>query len=313
MALDLSALDDGSPSMVGKSQVAPQAPLSAFEEDPDNPRFEEEGPEFDGFVESVRAHGILQPVVAKLMASGRLRICFGRRRYRAARYLQLATLPYVVTEDPRQLDDYAQVEENERRKQLQPLELATFIARKLALGARKKEVAARLGIDASAVTHLLALVGDVPSPLLELYHSGRCRTPQYLYELRGLWERNADAVVFTLATVAEVDRKMLDRLRTTIPPAGRELAPAGATGKVMVAAAGAIPPSQQVAANHAGRTGVAALPVLKARHAGRDVVLCLARRPSAADLAWVREDGAVADEEVPIGQLRLTGIVFEGA
>lgn len=42
--------------------------------------------------------------------------------------LGLADAPYVVTDDERQFDDYAQVAENEQRAPLQPLELAAFIA-----------------------------------------------------------------------------------------------------------------------------------------------------------------------------------------
>ena len=74
--------------------------------------------------------------------------------------------------------------ENEQRHALQPLELATFITKKLAAGETKRAVAAKLHLDPSAVTQLLALTGDVPATILELYHSRRCRPPLYLYELR---------------------------------------------------------------------------------------------------------------------------------
>ena len=107
--------------------------------------------------------------------------------------LQLAELPYFITEDQRQFDDYAQVSENERRKNLQPLELATFIAKKLKAGEKKKTIAAKLKLDPSLITNLLSLI-DAPPFLLELYHNRKCRTPKYLYELRRLHERNPEII-----------------------------------------------------------------------------------------------------------------------
>ncbi len=195
MALDLSALDgwelNPKPREGGS---AARAVLSLLEEDPENPRFEDAPEDFAALVEDVRAHGILQPIVVRRLASGKLRIRFGARRYRAAVKLGLPDVPYVVTEDPRQFDDYAQVAENERRTALQPLELATFIAKKLQHGDSKAKIAARLGIHPSALTHLLCLVGDVPPILLELYHSRRCRTIQYLYRLGRLWKADSRRV-----------------------------------------------------------------------------------------------------------------------
>ena len=207
-ALDLSALDGG-PSLRGGAAVeerktAPRAPLSAFEEDPDNPRTEFDDPEFADFVADVRVRGILMPVVVREI-EGKLRIRFGHRRYRAAQLLHLADLPYVVTEDERQFDDYSQVSENQKRTPLQPLELAHFIQKKLNLGEKKKDVASKIGIDASAVTHLLSLV-DAPAFLLELYHSRKCRAPHYLYELRKLHEKSPELVAERCQSADDIDR-----------------------------------------------------------------------------------------------------------
>lgn len=111
MALDLSALDDM--DFLRPPKAAPghaeRAPLSSFGEDPDNPRFESMPAEFAALVENVRKHGILQPVVVRRLDNGHLRIRFGARRFRAAVQLKLADAPYVVTQVPRQFDDYAQV------------------------------------------------------------------------------------------------------------------------------------------------------------------------------------------------------------
>nr|WP_229224235.1 ParB/RepB/Spo0J family partition protein [Duganella sp. SG902] len=284
--------------------------MAAFEEDPDNPRFEAEGPEFEQLVDSVRRHGILQPVVVRAQPDGRLRLRFGLRRYRAACRLQLAGLPYLVTEDPRQFDDYAQVDENQRRKPLQPLELAAFIARKLRQGEQKKQVAARLGIDPSAVTHLLALVEAPPPWLLELYHGQRCRSPQYLYELRKLHARAPVLVERGLADSVAIDRPWLLQLAATVRAAG----PAAGQAAEQAAgapAADAIPSSAGAESSSAAAaravTGIRR-PALYGCHAGRALMLLLDRQPSGPGLIWVRYEGEAEAVEVPIGAVRLTAL-----
>lgn len=199
MALDLSALDGdtalASSAAVSRAtpETAPIAPLSDFEEDPNNPRTEFDGADWSAFVEDIRERGILQPIIVIRTDAGKLRIRFGARRYRAAVEAGLPKAPYLVTEDPRQFDDYAQVAENEQRKSLQPLELAAFAAKKIASGEKKNRVAKNLRIDPSALTHLLALV-DAPAFLLELYHGDKCRHPYYQYRLRKLYEQDAEVV-----------------------------------------------------------------------------------------------------------------------
>lgn len=218
MVLDLRSLDEMAPSQPGtvpepeRATLPARAPLALFEEDPENPRFEHDAKAFEALVIDVGQRGILQPIVVRPLDGGKLRIRFGARRYRAAVRLGLADAPYVTTEDERQFDDYAQVSENARRAPLQPLELATFIAKKLKQGAKKNNVAQRLQMDPSALTHLLALVGDAPAWLLELYHAHRCRTPQYLYLLRRLARNHPEMVAARCAEVPDVDKHFLDTL-----------------------------------------------------------------------------------------------------
>ena len=276
MALDLSALDIMTAAPVF---VAPKAPLSSFEEDPDNPRFEFDGPDFDDFVDDVRERGILQPVVVREQPGGKLRIRFGARRYRAAVRLQLLELSYVITDDDRQFDDYSQVAENEKRKGLQPMELAKFIARKISAGSTKKEVAGRLKIDPSAVTHLLALA-DAPNFILELYHSRKCRSPQYLYQLQKMLVKNEKSakIVERLCTEAdEIDRRLLleiaERIDTDNSPAQIQ---------------------QPVATEHTeSHPGVKAnnpdkikKPLLLGNYHGREVKVILTHRPRLEGLLW---------------------------
>jgi ParB family chromosome partitioning protein len=308
MGLDLSMLDAASiaPSA---SHLPPKAPPEAFEEDPEQPRFEfDEDEEFIALVDDVKCRGILQPLVVRRMPSGRLRIRFGARRYRACVRAGLVAIPYIETEDERQLDDYAQVAENARRKPLQPMEVARFVMRKLAAGESKKAVASKLDVDASAITHLLTLVEDPPPLLLELYHSRRCRAPYYLYLLRKLLRRDAAFVEDRLAAAATVDiglienmtRQLRERtmaLRNTMqPPADAPL-----ESEPVVAAESVIAASMP-----RERSPTLSKPQLLGTHEGRALELLLHRRPDTDGAVWVRyeEDGAIMQIQIVEVSLR---------
>lgn len=327
MALDLSSLDGDPLELLGghrePSPTAPRAPLARFEEDPDQPRKEfEEGPVWDAFCDDIEARGILQPVVVT-PAGDRLRIRFGARRYRAAAARGLAEIPYLVTDDPRQLDDYSQVAENDQRAELQPLDRALFIAKKVSQGEQKKDIAARLRISQSALTYHLALI-DAPDWLLELYHSRRCRQPHILYELRKAAERHPDIVLPLIHQAEDYDRALVARLNAACQPDEASDAGTSAEGSLN----GALPaqgsdgqlanlaeaqreaedPTPSKPSSKPAREpdpGKLKKPALHGLHDGRALVLLLGRRPSEG-MIQVRLDDGGEELEVPIGEVTLT-------
>jgi ParB family chromosome partitioning protein len=322
MALDLSVLDGESGFISAGAGCAPRAALALFEEDPGNPRFEADPPEFELLVADVRARGILQPLVVRRLDNGRLRIRFGARRFRAAVAAGLADAPYVVTEDARQFDDYAQVAENERRSPLQPLELAAFAARKIAEGESKASVAQRLGIHPSALSHLLCLAGDVPPFLLELYHGRRCRTPVYLYRLRRLWRRDPERIEAVCAAAGEIGAAVIDALECT-PDLASDAVPLSKVpvgpGALPAALAGAVPLADRIPGKGSSASkdrsgsvsagaGFLARPRLFGKWQGREVLLVLHRRPSAPDLIVVRYCDGDGELEVCIDEIVLKAL-----
>ncbi len=340
MALDLSALDDATFSDQTASAASPRAmraPLERFEEDPENPRFEfDDDPDFPSFVEDIRVRGILQPLIVREV-DGMLRIRFGARRLRAARQLGLVDVPYVITEDERQFDDYAQVSENQQRKNLQPLELATFISKKISAGEKKKDVAAKLQIDASAVTHLLSLV-DAPDFLLNLYHSRKCRAAHYLYELRKLHGQEPALVERYCEEAAEVDRRLLATIasalnpQATASPSDFGVASEGSTasstrasdgGDAAAGAEPAGPAVQQVPPHNPdiepepnGRPvdpSRIKKPLLLGKYRKRDVMIDLQKRPTAVGLVVIRYEDGSGEDEVVIGDVKLTQLTDAAA
>ncbi|WLI91089.1 ParB/RepB/Spo0J family partition protein [Massilia sp. R2A-15] len=328
MALDLSMLDEYYAPRGDAGGIAARAPLSLFQEDPDNPRFEDDAEEFQLLVADVLAHGILQPIVVRRVEGGRLRIRFGARRYRAAVTAGLADAPYIVTEDPRQFDDYSQVAENQRRAPMQPLELALFAAKKIASGEQKIAVAARLGMRPSALSHLLCLTGAAPPFLLELYHARKCRTPLYLYRLLRLWRRDAPMVEAACAAATEIGAALIERLESEWN-GRREVATAdglpagGAAGGADAGAArvpgglapvGAPQPGPDTARGvlrglAARRDNRVRRPLLIVTWKGREAVMRLRVRPSTEALIWVQWCDDQREAEVPCAEILVSRLV----
>jgi ParB family chromosome partitioning protein len=330
MALDLSALDGlGGAVSEPALRLAPTAPPSHFIEDPDQPRVEfEEDEDFLALVEDVRRRGILQPIVVRRQSLDKLLLRFGARRLRAAIAAGLSRVPYIETDDERQLDDYAQVSENHFRRPLQALELARFIERKIAAGEKKKQVAVRLQLDPSAVTHLLALAYEPPTLLLELYHSRRCRAPHLLYALRRLIDQHGPALEDALADGQVVDRHRVDALTAQLNGDAKAALPAAqiaaengsvrATGSETNTASPAPVPSKRGTNERRGDSsatlpGEGSVDATDDRHAaplqsthrarlfGRHddvaVEILLDRTPTTQGMAWTRQvdEGRVAE------------------
>lgn len=329
MALDLSALDEAWDRGRGHSaDTAARAPLSMFEEDPGNPRFEDNPDDFARLVADINERGILQPIVVLRLDSGRLRVRFGARRLRAARHLGLADAPYIVTEDARQFDDYSQVAENAHRAAFEPLELATFVAKKVAQGESQASVAAKLGMHRSALTHLLCLTGDVPPFLLELYHARKCRSPLYLYRLRRLWDLNPEKVEEACRAASEIDVSLILGLETPMLVESRGANRKSAHSRRSEPDSAVIVPDSHAeegrkasgitSASRPGKgrrrkgalvSSVLARPQLFGVFGGKEVLVALIRRPSREGMVWIRYCEGGADLEVRIQDVVLSRLV----
>jgi ParB family chromosome partitioning protein len=108
--------------------------------------------------DSIRASGVVQPVLVR-RSDGRYQLIAGERRWRAARQAGLAAIPAVV----REIGDRDALElaltENLLREDLNPLEAAEgYAALQQKHGLSHEEIAERLGLDRSTVTNTLRLL-----------------------------------------------------------------------------------------------------------------------------------------------------------
>ena len=109
--------------------------------------------------DSIRAQGVIQPIVAREVSPGRFEIIAGERRWRAAREAGLDTVPVVL----RDVDDRAVIAmaliENIQREDLNPLEEALALSRLIdEFSLTHQNAAEAVGRSRAAVSNLLRLL-----------------------------------------------------------------------------------------------------------------------------------------------------------
>jgi ParB family chromosome partitioning protein len=139
--------------------------------------FDEAG--LDELAESIRAQGIVQPLVVTPEGDGSYSIVAGERRFRAAQRAGLAEVPVVVREG---LDDRNRLElalvENLQRADLNPLEEAeAYQTLQEAFGLSQEEVAGRVGKARPTVANALRLL-KLPEEVRDLLREGRLTAGQ---------------------------------------------------------------------------------------------------------------------------------------
>jgi len=150
-----------------------ELPLRQIEPNRAQPRttFEEEA--LEALAESIRQHGVLQPLAVRKLPSGFYQIIAGERRWRAARRAGLETLPVVVVE----ADDGHAMElaliENLQREDLNPIEEALGFRRLMdEFGLTQEDCAHRVGRSRPAVANALRLL-QLPESVKAMVEDGR--------------------------------------------------------------------------------------------------------------------------------------------
>jgi ParB family chromosome partitioning protein len=123
--------------------------------------------------ESIKAQGVIQPILARFVEDGKFEIIAGERRWRAAMLAGLDSVPVVVRQVPDEADLSMALIENIQREDLNPIEEATGIRRLIDEFGMTHEVAAdAIGRSRSGVTNLLRLLA-LPAPVRELLIQGK--------------------------------------------------------------------------------------------------------------------------------------------
>lgn len=123
--------------------------------------------------ESIKAQGVMQPILARPLGAGRYEIVAGERRWRAARMAGLATVPALVRDVPDRNALAIALIENLQREDLNPLDEAQGIKRLTEeFGMTHAEAAGAVGRSRTAITNALRLLELAP-PVQELLREGK--------------------------------------------------------------------------------------------------------------------------------------------
>lgn len=127
----------------------------------------------DDLISSVKAHGVLQPILVRDLPNGRYEIVAGERRWRAAQAAGLHDIPALVKSlDDRTAFEFALVE-NIQRSDLNAMEEARGYARLIAdFGHTQAALGAIIGKSRSHITNLLRLL-DLPDEVQAMVEDGR--------------------------------------------------------------------------------------------------------------------------------------------
>jgi ParB family transcriptional regulator, chromosome partitioning protein len=149
-----------------------EVPLELVAPNPRQPRRSFDESALAELADSIRARGVLQPIVVRALPGGRYELLAGERRLRAARIAGLESIPAVV----READERGRLEialaENMARVDLNPVEEARACAMLVDdLGLTKEELGRRVGRSRVAISNLIRLL-DLPEEALELIERG---------------------------------------------------------------------------------------------------------------------------------------------
>ena len=155
----------------GTSDLA-HVPIDQIHPNPRQPRKRFDHEATAGLADSIRAQGIIQPVVLRPRAAGGYELIAGERRWRAARETNLETLPALIRDAADRDALLLGLVENVAREELSPIEEARAYAIltdefELSLG----EIAERVGASKPAVSNRLRLL-ELPDDVLAMVERG---------------------------------------------------------------------------------------------------------------------------------------------
>ena len=119
-------------------------------------------------VDSIKEHGIIQPLIVRKTQSGKYELIAGERRWRASGILGLSTVPAIIREaSDKDVLELALIE-NLQRENLSPLEEAAgYMRLKTEFRMKQGDIAKRVGKSRAAVANSMRLL-DLPQPVQDM-------------------------------------------------------------------------------------------------------------------------------------------------
>lgn len=153
----LVATEDESPSRSVEKLM--HLPVDVIQRGKYQPRREMDPDALEDLANSIRAQGVIQPIVVRHLLGGRYEIVAGERRWRAAQIAGLTEIPALIKDIPDEAAVAIALIENIQRESLNPVEEAIALQRLLEeFSMTHQQVAEAVGKSRTSVTNLLRLL-----------------------------------------------------------------------------------------------------------------------------------------------------------
>ncbi len=150
-----------------------QLPVEKIKSNPHQPRADFSYESLEELTNSIKEHGILQPLIVTRTDDGGYQLVAGERRLRAAQILELKTVPAVIRKVEEQQKLELALVENLQRKDLNPIEEAVAYQRLIdEFNLTQEEVAKRIGKSRTVITNTLRLL-TLPTEIQKTLIAGK--------------------------------------------------------------------------------------------------------------------------------------------
>ena len=147
--------------------------INEIEPNREQPRKSFETQALSELADSIKEHGILQPLLVRPMADGSYKLVAGERRYRAARMAGLTEVPVTIREMTDEEESIFALIENLHREDLNAIEEAQGLKTLIdTFGLTQEQAAQKVGKSRVAVTNSLRLL-NLPEDISELVKEGK--------------------------------------------------------------------------------------------------------------------------------------------
>ena len=158
-----------------------EVPVGKILPNPAQPRLSYDEDSLTELADSIREHGVLQPILVR-PSGAQFELIAGERRWRASRMAERATIPAIVVDFDESTALEVSIIENLQREDVSPLEEAAMFRRMTAVfGYSVRQLAQKVGKDKGYIENRLRL-SDAPADIRELV-SLRKDTISHAYEL----------------------------------------------------------------------------------------------------------------------------------
>jgi ParB family chromosome partitioning protein len=202
----------------GSLETAELIPIAVDQIDPNpfQPRRQFDPAEIASLADSLRQHGMLQPILVRAVGT-RYQLIAGERRLRASIEAQLHELPARVLKlDDQRVFELAMVE-NLQREDLNAVDKASAFRDYLGrYGGTQEELAGRLGLDRSTISNLIRLL-DLPGEVLDAVRSNQI-SQGHARALLGLADEESRLIAFQRIRAEHLSVRQAEALVSTGVP-----------------------------------------------------------------------------------------------